>query len=187
VNGKSDAVSPDKKGTKAAVHYHAMLPPNGGCVTFRMRLSNLPALGGIEDPFGPAFAQTFIQRKMEADLFYDHVIPREVSEDTKNVERQALAGMMEFTARRKLCSPIKIQSNQATLQFVQRLSGLLWSKQFYHYIVRDWLHGDPTGPTPPSTRKRNKDWSDYPDAINAFYFFFQFLIFFFFDSAFLRG
>ena len=24
----------------------------------------------------------------------------------------------------------------------QALAGLLWSKQFYHYIVRDWLGGD---------------------------------------------
>ena len=25
----------------------------------------------------------------------------------------------------------------------QALAGLLWSKQFYHYVVRDWLDGDP--------------------------------------------
>ncbi len=23
----------------------------------------------------------------------------------------------------------------------QALAGLLWSKQFYHYVVRDWLAG----------------------------------------------
>ena len=31
----------------------------------------------------------------------------------------------------------------------QSFAGMLWSKQFYHYVVRDWLHGDPSGPTPP--------------------------------------
>ncbi len=43
----------------------------------------------------------------------------------------------------------------------QALSGLLWNKQFYHYIVKDWLNGDPAGPTPPPERKkgRNSDWS----------------------------
>src|SRR5438093_1376220 len=30
----------------------------------------------------------------------------------------------------------------------QAFAGLLWSKQFYHYIVRDWLNGDPAYPPP---------------------------------------
>jgi hypothetical protein len=42
----------------------------------------------------------------------------------------------------------------------QAFAGLLWSKQFYHYVVRDWLNGDPATPTPPASRKvgRNHDW-----------------------------
>jgi hypothetical protein len=42
----------------------------------------------------------------------------------------------------------------------QGLGGLLWSKQFYHYIQREWLNGDPALPPPPEQRKngRNKDW-----------------------------
>ncbi len=42
----------------------------------------------------------------------------------------------------------------------QAFAGLLWSKQFYHYIVKDWLNGDPAEPTPPPARKlgRNNDW-----------------------------
>jgi hypothetical protein len=43
----------------------------------------------------------------------------------------------------------------------QALSGMLWSKQFYHYDVLTWLTGDPAGPTPPEQRwrGRNKDWT----------------------------
>jgi len=43
----------------------------------------------------------------------------------------------------------------------QAYAGLLWSKQFYHYVVKDWLSGDPAGPAPPAERKsgRNADWS----------------------------
>jgi hypothetical protein len=43
----------------------------------------------------------------------------------------------------------------------QAHSGLIWSKQFYHYAVRDWLEGDPTAPPPPEghQRGRNKDWA----------------------------
>ncbi|HEX8069900.1 MAG TPA: hypothetical protein VF546_08115 [Pyrinomonadaceae bacterium] len=42
----------------------------------------------------------------------------------------------------------------------QGFAGLLWSKQFYHYIVRDWLEGDPACPKPPAERwrGRNRDW-----------------------------
>lgn len=41
------------------------------------------------------------------------------------------------------------------------MSGLLWSKQFYHYVVESWLEGDPNMPTPPAQRLtgRNADWS----------------------------
>jgi hypothetical protein len=42
----------------------------------------------------------------------------------------------------------------------QGYAGLLWSKQFYHYIVNDWLDGDPQMPKPPTQRLsgRNADW-----------------------------
>ncbi|MCC7012830.1 MAG: glucosidase [Planctomycetes bacterium] len=42
----------------------------------------------------------------------------------------------------------------------QAYAGLLWSKQFYHYIVPDWLEGDPAHPAPPPERKRgrNREW-----------------------------
>ncbi len=42
----------------------------------------------------------------------------------------------------------------------QAYAGLLWTKQFYHYIIRDWLDGDPNMPPPPESRKdgRNHDW-----------------------------
>jgi len=42
----------------------------------------------------------------------------------------------------------------------QALAGMLWSKQFYHYAVRDWLEGDPSQPQPPPARRRgrNADW-----------------------------
>ena len=43
----------------------------------------------------------------------------------------------------------------------QSYAGLLWSKQFYHYVVKDWLHGDPDPmPTPPAQRLtgRNSEW-----------------------------
>jgi hypothetical protein len=42
----------------------------------------------------------------------------------------------------------------------QAFAGMLWTKQFYQYCVRDWLLGDPLQPKPPVTRLRgrNCDW-----------------------------
>jgi hypothetical protein len=42
----------------------------------------------------------------------------------------------------------------------QAYAGLLWTKQFYHYVVKDWLDGDPAQPSPPRERLtgRNSDW-----------------------------
>jgi hypothetical protein len=42
----------------------------------------------------------------------------------------------------------------------QAFAGLLWSKQYYHYVVRDWMRGDAVSPSPPKARLagRNRDW-----------------------------
>lgn len=42
----------------------------------------------------------------------------------------------------------------------QAFAGLLWSKQFYHLVVKEWLAGDPDQPVPPAERLqgRNCDW-----------------------------
>ena len=42
----------------------------------------------------------------------------------------------------------------------QAYAALLWQQQFYHYVVPDWVDGDPTDPLPESVRanRRNQDW-----------------------------
>jgi len=39
----------------------------------------------------------------------------------------------------------------------QAFAGLLWSKQYYHFVIHDWLIGDPTQPTPPRQRLTGRD------------------------------
>ncbi len=48
----------------------------------------------------------------------------------------------------------------------QALGGMLWSKQFYHFVVKDWLEGDSRHPAPPAERRngRNHEW---PHLYNA--------------------
>jgi hypothetical protein len=52
------------------------------------------------------------------------------------------------------------QDEAARVVARQAYAGLLWSKQFYHYIVHDWLQGDSLQPAPPPQRwnGRNHDW-----------------------------
>ncbi len=42
----------------------------------------------------------------------------------------------------------------------QAFAGMLWSKQYYHYEVKQWLEGDPGCPPPPNERLkgRNHGW-----------------------------
>jgi hypothetical protein len=53
--------------------------------------------------------------------------------------------------------------SDADARLVQRqaFAGMIWSKQFYYYDVRDWLKGDPAQPAPPPERRhgRNSDWT----------------------------
>jgi hypothetical protein len=39
-------------------------------------------------------------------------------------------------------------------------AGLLWTKQYYHYVIDQWLEGDPAQPSPPPQRLegRNAEW-----------------------------
>jgi hypothetical protein len=44
----------------------------------------------------------------------------------------------------------------------QALAGMLWTKQFYYYVVEEWREGDPAQPPPPNERKegRNAQWTN---------------------------
>jgi hypothetical protein len=134
VNGRLEAVNESAVGTKAAAHYRLVVPA-GGVVELRLRLSDRSPGAWREGPFGDEFERTWSARRVEADAFYQTVIPDTLSEDARSVMRQSLAGV-------------------------------LWSKQFYHYVVRDWLSGDPAQPVPPPERVdgRNHQW---PHLYNA--------------------
>ena len=128
IHGESAAVNPKQEGTKASVLYKLAVPARGE-ISIRLRLKKgKPSFVAVE-ALGREFERVFADRKTEADEFYASIIPATVDEDTRNVMRQAFAG-------------------------------LLWTKQYYHYVVRDWLRGDAGQPVPPESRKsgRNHAW-----------------------------
>lgn len=51
-------------------------------------------------------------------------------------------------------------SNEEVVVSRQAYAGLLWSKQFYYYVIEEWLKGDPSMPCPPNDRLkgRNAEW-----------------------------
>jgi hypothetical protein len=126
VQGRKDAVNPERTGTKAAAHY-ALDVPAGGEIVLKLRLAS--EQDAVVDPLGPTFDATFALRVAEADEAFEANHPKSATDDERRVMRQAYAG-------------------------------LLWSKQFYHYAVKDWLEGDPGQPPPPRGRLagRNSDW-----------------------------
>ena len=50
------------------------------------------------------------------------------------------------------CFHVAALTEEETLVSRQSYAGLLWSKQFYHYVIQDWLKGDPETPVPPTSR-----------------------------------
>ncbi len=59
-----------------------------------------------------------------------------------------------------------LEDADARLVQRQALAGMIWSKQFFYYDVREWIAGDPRQPSPPPERQsgRNREWSHLNNA-----------------------
>jgi hypothetical protein len=129
IDRRQDTINPEQIGTKSAALYHRKVAAGESIrVRLRLRKAEQGDASLREDSFN-SFDQIFDQRQAEADEFYAHLQPSSLTNDERNVQRQAFAGM-------------------------------LWTKQFYHYNIEEWLNGDPSQPAPPSKRKkgRNREW-----------------------------
>lgn len=65
----------------------------------------------------------------------------------------------EATAFYESRLPANLTDDQASV-VRQAYAGLLWSKQYYEYVIKQWLDGDPATPKPPPghAKSRNSDW-----------------------------
>jgi len=91
VHGEKEAVNPHGFGTKAAAHYQVRIPGKGSRA-IHLRLIQAKAPGA--PPSRAALDEVFARLLEEADAFYRDVIPPHLSDDERNVMRQALAGML---------------------------------------------------------------------------------------------
>ena len=78
-----------KEGTKCAPVYSFEIE-SGKSECIFLRLSNSHS----DDYFPSNFQEIFIRRKNEADIFYETIHPSSLTEDQKNIQRQAFAGML---------------------------------------------------------------------------------------------
>ncbi|TVQ46763.1 MAG: glucosidase [Gloeocapsa sp. DLM2.Bin57] len=112
-------VNPLQRGTKASAHYIFTLLPKKPKEIW-LRLTNISP-STISEPFGSDFEKVFEDRKREADKFYEVITPFFVDKEKEEKQKQ-----MKQLQR-------------------QAFAGMLWNKQFYYYIVKDWLNGDTNG------------------------------------------
>ncbi len=116
-------VNPEKKGTKSGAHYiFRDVPPRGGCAVVRLKLTPLKPSEdpSIEDE--GIFDDAVEERREEANEFYSGLVMGPISDDFKQIMRQAMGGM-------------------------------LWTKQYYQFVQKTWIEGDPAQPPPPPDRK----------------------------------
>ncbi|HVJ87859.1 MAG TPA: glucosidase [Caulifigura sp.] len=138
IHDKSSAFHPEF-GTKAAARFVLNIPA-GGQVVLPLRL-----VERVRDPHAPL--SLVVEPLDSQSLFgpaFDQVFADRIRE-TDEYYSSHLPAMPE---------PERQVARQA-------YAGLLWTKQFYHYSIREWLDGDPAEPTPPQERKsgRNAQWT----------------------------
>jgi len=93
VGGETGAVNPGYVGTKAAAHYRLEIAP-GESATVRLRLSDRFPREYRGRVFGRSFDDVMSARRSDADVFYASIIPSSVDDDSADMMRQALGGML---------------------------------------------------------------------------------------------
>jgi hypothetical protein len=153
IRGNKNAINPASSGTKMAAHYAFHLPP-GESATIKLRLTDLDPLGSL-DPELP-----WIGGGTGAGQHTPSAGPVAPGDFGPGFDESFSKRMKEADEFYDSRIPRNL-SHDARMVMRQAYSGMLWSKQFYHYEVESWLYGDPAGPTPPASRLngRNKDWT----------------------------
>jgi hypothetical protein len=98
VNGEQGAVNPDNRGTKVCGWQRVEIEP-GASHVMRMRVAAPPSAAHAAGGGGATLSDSeidaiFDQRRKEAGEFYASMQPSKSSDEERNVQRQAFAGML---------------------------------------------------------------------------------------------
>ena len=101
--------------------------------------------------------------RLEVPAGKTNVVILRLGKNEKSLEPTALESLfhnriLESSAYYEAITP-GLEPEVANVQR-QAFASLIWSKQFYHLSMREWLNGDPKQPVPPAERKtgRNRQW-----------------------------
>ena len=160
------SVNRERVGTKAAAHYKFLIAPRAS-VSVRLRLSRINNPGSTG---GPPVVRGGSPRNSDVVDVSSGQRPDAAREPRALPRTDSLSAFGDFEeifARRQREADEFYESLEPSALgpehravHRQALAGMLWTKQFYHYIVEQWLEGDPAQPTPPAERKhgRNARW-----------------------------
>ncbi|TWU00932.1 MGH1-like glycoside hydrolase domain-containing protein [Stieleria varia] len=139
VQGDTKAVNPKSQGTKCACYGLQLIAP-GETKTLRLRMTH------VGEPLIAERCGGETSRFVDAafDASFDETFELRIQEADAFYDT-------------RIPSVIPEQRRQIMRQ---AYAGLLWTKQFYHYVVNTWLDGDPNGPVGSEGRKngRNSEW-----------------------------
>ncbi len=134
VVGKKDStVNPKQTGTKASAHYIFSIAPQQSETIYLRLNSRQSAVAGQQFQSSGEFIEDCERIFVERK--------KEADEFYAGIIPNNLNGDAQNVMR-------------------QSLAGMLWAKQFYHYVVKTWLDGDGKFSPPPAERLkgRNSEW-----------------------------
>lgn len=146
---RANAVNPEKCGTKAAANFQINVPALSEAIV-RLRLSD------------KEFSRKDAKPKKKSSSASLRLSGENPFEDFDAIFAQRIKEADEFFDD---IIPKSLSDDAKSVQR-QAFAGMLWSKQYYHYVVKEWLDGDSSLPKPPESREegRNHDW---PHLYNA--------------------
>ncbi len=149
VRGNQSAVNPARTGTKAGA-LHKLTVATGKSAQIRLRLVGRVAPRAPQNRLKAKDGAHGVTRATEAFADFDAIFTSRIRE-ADEFYAALQTGISDPDAR-------NVQR--------QAFAGMIWSKQFFYYDVRDWLKGDPAQPPPPAKRKhgRNADWQHLNNA-----------------------
>ncbi len=151
-SGRAETINPANVGTKAAAYY-ALDMPAGAETVLRLRLSQTP---GTKPVVAATAANAGAAAPVSAEAVAAAAAFQPFGPDFNRTFAKRVAECDQYWATKIPPTLPAVARGVAR----QAYAGLLWSKQFYYYVVEEWLDGDPDQPAPPKARKRgrNGDW-----------------------------
>ncbi len=149
IEGERKAVNPAGEGTKVGALYRLNIPPGDKRV--------------VEIRFFKEHQETALKSWREVDEMFARreAESREYYTELKRKFRSRLsaadAAMLARAAESDGVEP-DVFTSEENLIVRQAMAGMIWTVQFYHYVVDDWLAGDPASPPLRRSHPLNADW-----------------------------